>query len=83
MNGTERVAQLIEALGTVENIVAVEPCITRLRFEVVDPGKVDATKLRQPLCHGATVLGCAVQVIVGPEAEMMLDDVVAQLAEEQ
>ncbi|MDO5060084.1 MAG: PTS transporter subunit EIIB [Actinomycetaceae bacterium] len=83
MNGTERVAQLIEALGKAENIVAVEPCITRLRFEVADPSKVDATKLRQPLCHGATVLGCAVQVIVGPEAEMMLDDVVAQLAADQ
>ncbi|EEH64447.1 phosphotransferase system, EIIB [Gleimia coleocanis DSM 15436] len=75
----EQVQQLIEALGGSDNIEAVEPCITRLRFEIIDPAKVDVAKLRQPLCYGATVLGKAVQVIVGPEAEILLDDFVEQL----
>ncbi|MCS4484805.1 PTS transporter subunit EIIB [Gleimia sp. 6138-11-ORH1] len=82
MNETERIAQLIAALGGTDNILAVEPCITRLRFEVADATEVDATKLHQPLCHGATVLGCAVQVIVGPEAENLLAEVIDQLKEE-
>lgn len=75
----EQVQQLITALGGSENIVAVEPCITRLRFEIADPTKLDASQLRQPLCYGATVLGKAVQVIVGPEAEILLDDIVDAL----
>lgn len=75
----EHVGKLIEALGGAENILAVEPCITRLRFEIADPTLVDVTRLRQPLCYGATVLGRAVQVIVGPEAEIMLDDVLAAM----
>lgn len=75
----ENADKLIAALGGAENILAVEPCITRLRFEIIDPALVDATRLRQPLCYGATVLGKAVQVIVGPEAEIMLDDILAAM----
>lgn len=73
------IPQILEALGGPENIVAVEPCVTRLRFEVHNPRLVNTSALRPPLCYGATALGSAVQVIVGPEAESMIDDVSSML----
>ncbi|MDO5729450.1 MAG: PTS transporter subunit EIIB [Actinomycetaceae bacterium] len=74
-----KVAQIVDALGGADNIGAVEPCVTRLRFEVHDATAVDQSRLRPPLCYGATILGSAVQVIVGPEAEVMMDDLVELL----
>ncbi|MDU0968747.1 MAG: PTS transporter subunit EIIB [Actinomycetaceae bacterium] len=69
-----QVARIIDALGGMDNIRAVEPCITRLRFEVVDPGLVDTGVLNPPVCYGASLVGTAVQVIVGPQAELLLDE---------
>lgn len=72
-------ASLIAALGGRHNIVAVEPCVTRLRFELRDPDTVNTRALRPPLCFGATVVGHAVQVIVGPGADADADDLRALL----
>ena len=38
--------RLVAALGGAENIDTIEPCITRLRTEVHDPGAVDRAALR-------------------------------------
>ncbi len=70
-----RIDDILQALGGVENIVVVEPCVTRLRFEVRDRALVDLAQLQPPLCYGATVMGTAVQVIVGPNAEIAMDEI--------
>ncbi|MDO4613788.1 MAG: PTS transporter subunit EIIB [Actinomycetaceae bacterium] len=72
-NDTQKIRDIVDVLGGIGNVYAVEPCVTRLRFEVVDPTIVDASRLRQPLCFGASVVGTAVQVIVGPAADRLAD----------
>lgn len=67
--------QILAALGGDENIVDLEPCITRLRVEVSDPALVDEDSLRATGAFGVVRSGRVVQVIVGPEA----DDLAAQL----
>ena len=62
-------------LGGAENIVEVEGCITRLRTEVTDPGKVDEAALKKGGAHGVLVAGKVVQIVVGPEADSLADDV--------
>ena len=67
--------QILAALGGDENVVDLEPCITRLRVEVTDPALVDEDGLRATGAFGVVRSGRVVQVIVGPEA----DDLAAQL----
>lgn len=66
---------IVAALGGSGNIVEIEPCITRLRTEVEDASKVDQAALKAAGAHGVTVVGSAVQVIVGPEADNLADDI--------
>lgn len=70
----DQLSEIVSALGGVGNIVAVEPCITRMRFEVKDPGVVEMGELRPPLCFGASLVGTACQVIVGPQAEILTEE---------
>ena len=69
-----RAADILAGLGGADNVVEVEGCITRLRTEVSDPAKVDRAALAK-LAHGVVVSGTAVQVVVGPEADMIADDI--------
>jgi len=59
----------ISALGGAENIVELEPCITRLRVQVADPQKVDDEQLKAAGAFGVVHSGRIVQVVVGPEAD--------------
>ena len=61
--------QILAALGGVNNVVDLEPCITRLRVEVTDPAQVDDAKLKETGAVGVVRSGRVVQVIVGPEAD--------------
>ena len=61
--------QILAALGGGENVVDLEPCITRLRVEVTDPAQVDEAGLRETGAFGVVRSGRIVQVIVGPEAD--------------
>lgn len=61
--------QILAALGGNGNVVDLEPCITRLRVEVTDPGQVDESALKQTGAFGVVRSGRIVQVIVGPEAD--------------
>lgn len=61
--------QILAALGGGENVVDLEPCITRLRVEVTDPARVDEAGLRETGAFGVVRSGRIVQVIVGPEAD--------------
>jgi N-acetylglucosamine PTS system EIIB component len=66
---------IVEGLGGAGNIVEVEGCITRLRTEVRDPSLVDEAALKRSGAHGVLKAGTVVQVVVGPEADMLADDI--------
>ena len=70
-----KASDIVAGLGGADNIIEVEGCITRLRTEVKDPGKVDQAALKRVGAHGVLVSGTAVQVVVGPEADSLADDV--------
>ncbi|GAA4383257.1 PTS glucose/sucrose transporter subunit IIB [Tsukamurella soli] len=65
---------IVAGLGGAKNILEVEGCITRLRCEVADPTGVDQGALKK-LSHGVMVSGSAVQVVVGPTADALAEDV--------
>ncbi|MFI0418014.1 PTS sugar transporter [Spongiactinospora rosea] len=66
---------IIAGLGGAENIIEIEPCITRLRTEVRDASKVDTAALRAAGAHGVMTAGKIVQVVVGPEADTIASDI--------
>ncbi len=72
---SSKAEQILAALGGADNIVEIEPCITRLRTEVEDPGKVDEAALRAAGAHGVMASGKVVQVVVGPEADTLAEDI--------
>ena len=57
------------------NIVEMEPCITRLRTEVKDMALVDEKALKAAGAHGVVRAGTVVQVVVGPEADNLAEDI--------
>jgi N-acetylglucosamine PTS system EIIB component len=59
----------------VDNILDIEPCITRLRTEVRDPSRVDEAALKAAGAHGVLRSGQVVQVVVGPEADTLASDI--------
>lgn len=66
---------IVAALGGASNIVEIEGCITRLRTEVNDPAAVDEAALKRSGAHGVVRLGHVVQVVVGPEADTLAEDI--------
>ncbi|WP_316042253.1 PTS glucose/sucrose transporter subunit IIB [Nocardiopsis sp. CNR-923] len=71
----DKAAAIVAGLGGAGNIEDIEACITRLRTEVYDPGLVDEKALRAAGAHGVLVSGAVVQVVVGPEADTLTDDI--------
>jgi N-acetylglucosamine PTS system EIIB component len=67
--------KIIEGLGGAGNIVEVEACITRLRTEVKDSSLVSEAALKAAGAHGVLAAGSAIQVIVGPEADTLAEDI--------
>lgn len=65
---------ILAALGGVTNIVEIEPCTTRLRSEVRDPTLVDARALRTAGAHGVMISGRVVQVVMGPEVDVIASE---------
>ena len=61
--------EILTALGGPQNVQVVEPCITRLRVEVVDPSVVDEQGLRDAGAFGVVLQGFVVQVGIGPDAD--------------
>lgn len=70
-----RPAAIVAAIGGADNIVEIEPCITRLRCEVEDPSKVDEAALKAAGAHGVVRAGTVVQVVVGPEADTIASEI--------
>lgn len=67
--------RILAGLGGASNIVEIEACITRLRTEVKDPSLVDQAALKAAGAHGVMASGSTVQVVVGPEADTLADDI--------
>lgn len=67
--------EILAGLGGADNIIEIEPCITRLRTEVNDAGKVDEAALKRAGAHGVVRSGNVVQVVVGPEADTLSEDI--------
>jgi PTS system N-acetylglucosamine-specific IIB component len=67
--------QIVAGLGGVDNIIEIEPCITRLRTEVANGGLVNEAALKAAGAHGVLKSGNVVQVIVGPEADTLASDI--------
>lgn len=67
--------QILAGLGGPENIVEIEACITRLRTEVHDSSKVDQAALQAAGAHGVMAAGTTVQVVVGPNADTLAEDI--------
>lgn len=67
--------QIVQGLGGVDNIIEIEPCITRLRTEVANGGLVNEAILKAAGAHGVLKSGNVVQVIVGPEADTIASDI--------
>jgi N-acetylglucosamine PTS system EIIB component len=67
--------QIIAGLGGADNIVEIEPCITRLRTEVSNGNLVNEAALKAAGAHGVLRSGNIVQVIVGPEADVIASDI--------
>jgi PTS system N-acetylglucosamine-specific IIB component len=71
----ERAAKILAAIGGADNVVELEPCITRLRCELEDDSLVDERALKALGVHGVVRMGGAVQIVVGPEADTIASDI--------
>lgn len=70
-----KAAAILSALGGDENILDIEACITRIRVEVEDADQVDEAALRAAGAFGVVQQGNAIQVVVGPEADNLVEDI--------
>ena len=68
-------AAILAALGGAGNIVEIEACITRLRTEIQDVSLVDEATLRAAGAHGIMRSGSVVQVVLGPEADLVASEI--------
>ncbi|MDO5060083.1 MAG: PTS glucose/sucrose transporter subunit IIB [Actinomycetaceae bacterium] len=67
--------QILKALGGADNIEDLEACITRLRVEVDDETLVDEAALKAAGAYGVVRASDAIQVVVGPEADTIAEDI--------
>lgn len=67
--------RILAGLGGADNIIEIEPCITRLRTELADGSLVDEAALKAAGAHGVLRAGNIVQVIVGPGADTLASDI--------
>jgi len=77
-----RAQRYIAALGGAANLSIVDACTTRLRLSVVDPSKVSEADLKTIGARGVLKRGAtSVQVIIGPEADIIADEIRTVIAQ--
>ena len=60
--------KILENIGTKENVIEYENCITRLRLELKDTSLINKEKIMQTGAHGAVIIDKHnAQIIIGPE----------------
>lgn len=72
---TGKAEQIVAGLGGIGNIIEAEGCITRLRTEVADPALIDEAALRAAGARGVVMMGRAVQVVIGTDADPIASDI--------
>ncbi|WP_321840857.1 N-acetylglucosamine-specific PTS transporter subunit IIBC [Paraburkholderia bannensis] len=76
-----RATRYIDALGGAANLKVVDACTTRLRLNVVDPAHVSEPALKAIGARGVLKRGGeSVQVIIGPEADIIADEIRREIA---
>lgn len=65
--------KLVDALGGSQNIRELEPCIMRIRATVRDPKLVNESAIRETEPLAVVCSGKYVQIIIGPEADDLVD----------
>ncbi|WP_414443137.1 N-acetylglucosamine-specific PTS transporter subunit IIBC [Burkholderia sp. 22PA0106] len=76
-----RAVRYIAALGGASNLSVVDACTTRLRLSVVDPEQVSEAGLKSIGARGVLKRGgSSVQVIIGPEADLIADEIRTAIA---
>jgi PTS system N-acetylglucosamine-specific IIB component len=70
-----RAEAILAGLGGVDNIDEIEPCTTRLRSLVKEPGRVDTAALRAAGAFGVMVSGRVVQVVIGPTVDTLASEI--------
>ncbi|HEY4350423.1 MAG TPA: glucose PTS transporter subunit EIIB, partial [Paraburkholderia sp.] len=77
-----RAQRYIAALGGASNLSVVDACTTRLRLSVVDSNKVSESELKTIGARGVLKRGATnVQVIIGPEADIIADEMRTVIAQ--
>ncbi len=72
----DQARRYIGLLGGVQNIESVDACVTRLRMVLKDNTSIDETGLKQAGAKGVVKLDEKnTQVIIGPQAEMLADEI--------
>lgn len=73
-----QVSAIVSAFGGWENIKAFNNCASRLRYDVVNPNKVDIEKLKAAGAFGVQKIGEShFQAIFGPASEQLNSKIVA------
>ena len=72
---SSRGAKYLTALGGKENIKTLGACATRLRLEVYNSAKIDENTLKTLGARGVLNKEGIVQVIIGPEADLINDEI--------
>jgi PTS system N-acetylglucosamine-specific IIC component len=79
-----RAQRYIAALGGAANLSVVDACTTRLRLSVVNADKVSESELKSIGARGVLKRGANnVQVIIGPEADIIADEMRTAIAQGQ
>lgn len=71
----DKAEQILAGLGGADNVEDIEACITRLRTEVSDASLINEQALKAAGAMGVVAKGNIVQVVVGPEADTLADDI--------
>ncbi|UTR08187.1 N-acetylglucosamine-specific PTS transporter subunit IIBC [Alkalihalobacillus sp. LMS6] len=79
LEGSNKMAMMAstiyQALGGDDNVVSIDNCVTRLRLEVKDMGKVDQAKIKQTGVPGINVVSDHnIQVVVGTQVQFVADE---------
>ena len=60
-----------ESLGGIENITAIDSCMSRLKINVIDTDEIDQNKVQNLGASGIFLSGNQVQAIFGEESELL------------
>ncbi|MCV4232010.1 N-acetylglucosamine-specific PTS transporter subunit IIBC [Virgibacillus sp. LDC1] len=76
VSNESKAAKVLQNIGGADNITSIDACITRLRLVVKDEKAVKDSELKKLGASGVMRLGQgAVQVVFGPQAESIKDDI--------